>query len=137
MTMDLSGGERQRTALARALLTGPRLLLLDEPFSNLDMAHRERMRSMIKEVCTTMQITCLMILHEAADILSWAERVLVLQQGRIVQDSSPVDLYRHPVNEEAAGLLGVFQVTEDPLIFNIFYQAPMPGTRLLLRPDSS
>jgi iron(III) transport system ATP-binding protein len=136
MTMDLSGGERQRTALARALLTGPRLLLLDEPFSNLDMAHRERMRAMINEVCRTMNISCLMILHEAADIMSWADRVLVLQDGRIVQDSSPVDLYRHPVNEEAAGLLGIFRVTEDPRIWNLFQQDPVPGSRLLLRPDS-
>lgn len=136
MTMDLSGGERQRTALARALLTGPRLLLLDEPFSNLDMAHRERMRSMIREVCTALQITSVMILHEAADIMSWAERVLVLQEGRIVQDSPPEDLYRHPVNEEAAGLLGVFHVTGDPRVWNLFGQDPMPGTRLLLRPDS-
>jgi iron(III) transport system ATP-binding protein len=136
MTMDLSGGERQRTALARALLTGPRLLLLDEPFSNLDMAHRERMRFMINEVSSTFEITCVMILHEAADIMSWAERVLVLQAGCIVQDGTPVELYRHPVNEEAAGLLGIFRVTEDPLICNLFHLDPVTGSRLLLRPDS-
>lgn len=135
-TMDLSGGERQRTALARALLTGPRLLLLDEPFSNLDMAHRERMREMIETVCQSLRVTSIMVLHEAADIMSWADRVMVLQEGVIVQDSSPVDLYRSPVNEEAAGLLGIYDIVDDPGLIGRFPEPINLASRLMLRPDS-
>ena len=135
-TMDLSGGERQRTALARTLLTGPRLLLLDEPFSNLDMAHRERMREMIEDVCQSLSVTCIMVLHEAADIMSWADRVIVLQEGMIVQDRSPVDLYRAPVNEEAAGLLGIYDIVDDPELIGRFPEPVNKASRLMLRPDS-
>ncbi len=135
-TMDLSGGERQRTALARALLTGPKLLLLDEPFSNLDMAHRERMRGMIEEICQSLRVTCIMVLHEAADIMSCADRVIVLQEGVIVQDSSPVDLYRAPVNEEAAGLLGIYDIVDDPGLIGRFPGPVKMANRLMLRPDS-
>ena len=135
-TMDLSGGERQRTALARALLTGPRLLLLDEPFSNLDMAHRERMREMLDEVCRDLRVTCVMVLHEAADIMSWADRVVVLQDGQIVQDVSPAGLYRAPVNEEAAGLLGIYDLVRDKSLIRLFRGDVCRADMLMLRPDS-
>jgi len=135
-TTELSGGERQRTALARALLTGPRLLLLDEPFSNLDMAHRERMREMLESVCHDLKVSCIMVLHEAADIMSWAGRVLVLQQGRIVQDATPFELYRAPVNEAAAGLLGICDIIEDVSLIRRFPGAAGQADRLMLRPDS-
>jgi ABC-type sugar transport system ATPase subunit len=135
-SMDLSGGERQRTALARALLTGPRLLLLDEPFSNLDMAHREQMRDMLDQVCQTLNVTCVMVLHEAADIMSWAERVIVLQEGRIVQDVSPIGLYQSPVNQEAAGLLGIYDVIYDAPLIRCFHGEAGRANRLMVRPDS-
>lgn len=135
-TMDLSGGERQRTALARALLTGPRLLLLDEPFSNLDMAHREMMREMLDRVCQDLSVSCIMVLHEAADIMSWAERVLVLQEGRIIQDDTPFGLYRAPVNAEAAGLLGIYEIIDDEACIRLFPELSGKAHRILLRPDS-
>ena len=135
-TMDLSGGERQRTALARALLTGPGLLLLDEPFSNLDMAHREMMRDMLDRVCLDLHVNCIMVLHEAADIMSWAERVLVLQEGRIVQDDTPIGLYRSPVNAEAAGLLGIYDIIDDEALISAFPGQCGSAHRILLRPDS-
>jgi ABC-type sugar transport system ATPase subunit len=135
-TMDLSGGERQRTALARALLTGPRLLLLDEPFSNLDMAHREMMREMLDRVCQDLSVSCIMVLHEAADIMSWAERVLVLQEGRIIQDDTPFGLYRAPVNAEAAGLLGIYDIIDDEACIRLFPELSVKAPRILVRPDS-
>lgn len=135
-TMDLSGGERQRTALARALLTGPRLLLLDEPFSNLDMAHREQMREMLDQVCNDLRVTCVMVLHEAADIMSWAERVIIVQDGQIMQDASPVELYRSPVNEEAAGLLGIYDLIRDKSLIRLFQGEAGRAEMLMLRPDS-
>jgi iron(III) transport system ATP-binding protein len=135
-TMDLSGGERQRTALARALLTGPRLLLLDEPFSNLDMAHREKMREMLDQVCKELGVSCIMVLHEAADIMSWADRVVVLQDGRIVQDVPPAVLYRAPVNEQAAGLLGIYDIIRDRSLIQMFQGDAGRAEMLMVRPDS-
>lgn len=135
-TTELSGGERQRTALARALLTGPRLLLLDEPFSNLDMAHREQMRGVLELVCQDLKVTCIMVLHEAADIMSCADRVLVLQEGRIVQDTSPFGLYRAPVNEAAAGLLGICDIIHDRSLIGHFPGDTGRADRLMVRPDS-
>ncbi len=72
-------------ALARLLLGAPRLLLLDEPFSNLDRAHKRTMQAIIEEVGTRLGITCLLVSHDATDVLPWADEILVLRRGELVQ----------------------------------------------------
>ena len=81
-TDQLSGGERQRIVLARLLTTSPELLLLDEPFSNLDAVHKNIIKDVINDISVQMNITCIMVSHDAPDILSWAERILVMKDGR-------------------------------------------------------
>lgn len=105
-TGELSGGERQRAAIARALTTAPRLLLLDEPFSNQDAEHREFLRGLVAFLRRDSGIACLMVLHEPADILSMGERVVLLREGRILQHGRPGDLYHRPMDAAAARLLG-------------------------------
>lgn len=106
----LSGGERQRVALARLLTSKPRLLLLDEPFSNLDRSHKTVIKKVIDNIRDSLDITCLLVSHEPADVVPWADRILVMQQGAIIQDDQPEQIYYRPVNEYCANLLGDYNL---------------------------
>lgn len=112
----LSGGEKQRIALARLLVTAPRLLLLDEPYSNLDVFHKNLLKSVIRDISERLQITCLLVSHDPTDILSWADEILVLNQGEIIQQDTPEHVYRKPVNEYVAALFGKYNVLPQKLI---------------------
>jgi iron(III) transport system ATP-binding protein len=102
----LSGGERQRVALARALAVQPDLVLLDEPFSSLDVELRTSMRREVVDVLATAGTTAILVTHDQDEALSIADRVAVLQHGRIVQYDEPAELYRRPVNGEVARFVG-------------------------------
>jgi ABC-type sugar transport system ATPase subunit len=106
----LSGGERQRIALAKLLTGAPRLLLLDEPFSNLDLAHKDILKSVIRDIGERLQITCLLVSHDPADILSWADEILIMKEGLIVQRGAPEEIYKRPVSEYVAGLFGRYNL---------------------------
>jgi iron(III) transport system ATP-binding protein len=134
-TDQISGGEQQRVALARLLLGAPQLLLLDEPFSNLDRGHKQVMQSIIEELGTQLGISCLLVSHDAADTLSWADEILVLHRGRLVQQGPPEQVYRQPVSEYAAALFGDYN-----LLRGAERRALLPGrqrkdTALMVRPE--
>ena len=103
----LSGGQAQRVALARALATSPRLLLLDEPLAALDAQTRESVRVELERTLHAFDGCVLLVTHDPLDALLLADRVLVLEQGRIVQDGTPLDLARRPASEYVASLMGV------------------------------
>ena len=105
-TDQLSGGERQRIALARLLVHPPRLLLLDEPFSNLDMIHKRILKKVIADSGVRFGITCILVSHDPHDILPWAHELLVLRDGKLIQQGSPLEVYSRPINEYTAALLG-------------------------------
>ncbi|MCA6414491.1 MAG: ATP-binding cassette domain-containing protein, partial [Cytophagales bacterium] len=88
-TNELSGGERQRIALCRLLIGQPSLLLLDEPFSNLDMPLKSKLKDVIQNISTKLKITCLLVSHDPDDMLSWAEEIIVLKEGKVVQKGTP------------------------------------------------
>ncbi len=102
----LSGGQQQRTALARALVVEPRLLLLDEPFSNLDALLREEMRFEIKRLQQDIGITTLFVTHDQAEALGMADLVAVMNAGRIEQIDAPKELYRRPASAFVAHFIG-------------------------------
>jgi ABC-type sugar transport system ATPase subunit len=107
-TDQVSGGEKQRIAMARLLIGAPKLFLLDEPFSNLDSLHRNTLRAVIKAMGEKLGITCLLVSHDPADALSWADEILIMKSGQILQQDTPEKIYRQPVNEYAAGLFGKY-----------------------------
>ena len=102
----LSGGQQQRVALARALAPEPRVLLLDEPLSNLDPALRERTRREIRELIRRVGITTVFVTHEQEEAFDLGDRVAVLRAGRLEQVGTPEDLYAMPANEFVANFVG-------------------------------
>jgi ABC-type Fe3+/spermidine/putrescine transport system ATPase subunit len=102
----LSGGQQQRVALARALATRPRILLLDEPLSNLDSVLRARMRTEILRIQRETNTTTLYVTHDCSEALSMSDRIVVLDRGRIDQVGQPKELYDLPANRFVARFLG-------------------------------
>jgi iron(III) transport system ATP-binding protein len=102
----LSGGQRQRVALARALVYEPSVLLLDEPFSNLDAKLRERARSWLKRLQRQLGLTTVFVTHDQDEAMEMSDRILVMDEGRIQQISKPEAVYRHPANRFVATFVG-------------------------------
>ena len=102
----LSGGQQQRVALARALVGEPKLLLLDEPLSNLDAKLRESMRFEIKRIQNELHITVLYVTHDQTEAMSMSDRIIVINKGVVQQTGTPEEIYRNPVNPFVADFLG-------------------------------
>lgn len=103
---ELSGGQQQRVALARTLATSPRLILMDEPFSNLDHSLRAEMRYQLNEILRKANVPCILVTHDIEDVLSMADQVVVLKDGKILQTGTPRSIYEKPINEYTARLFG-------------------------------
>lgn len=103
---ELSGGERQRLAVIRALAPEPRVVLLDEPFSNLDPALRRGLRGDIHHILKALNTTAVIVTHDTDDALAVGDRVAVFRKGKIEQEGSPAEVYRRPVNGYCARLFG-------------------------------
>jgi iron(III) transport system ATP-binding protein len=102
----LSGGQQQRAALLRALAPCPDILLLDEPFSDLDVNRRIQVRDATHELLTEADAATLIVTHDPEEAMFMADRILVMDKGRIVQSGSPTEIYYHPANGFVAGLFG-------------------------------
>jgi iron(III) transport system ATP-binding protein len=103
---ELSGGQQQRVALARALVYSPSVLLLDEPFSNLDAKLRERARTWLKHLQAELALTTIFVTHDQQEALSMSDRVLVMDRGRILQAGTPEEVYARPNSRFVAEFLG-------------------------------
>ena len=102
----LSGGQQQRVALARALVAAPKLLLLDEPLSNLDAKLRESMRFEIKEIQRQLGITVVYVTHDQTEAMAMSDRIFLINRGIVQQSGTPEDIYNHPANQFVADFLG-------------------------------
>ena len=104
---ELSGGQQQRTALARALVTEPRLLLLDEPLSNLDAKLRDRLRLELRALQQRLQLTTIFVTHDQAEAMALSDTIAVMANGRIVEVGTPEAIYRRPRTHFTAEFVGV------------------------------
>lgn len=129
-TNELSGGERQRIALARTLVTAPQLLLLDEPFSNLDAIHKNILKKVISDISKQLNVTCILVSHDPVDVLSWASEIIVLDRGTIIQRGSPEEVYNNPLSEYVAALFGKYVLMNDVLATTFSYK----GNKRFFRP---
>lgn len=102
----LSGGQQQRAALARALAPNPKILLLDEPFSNLDTLLKDQVREEIRQIIKTSGITAIFVTHDTRDALSTADRIAILHKGYLQQIDTPKNLYENPENPYVANFFG-------------------------------
>ncbi len=141
----LSGGQQQRVAVLRSLAPKPRVLLLDEPFSNLDPALRAELRDEVVKLLRAEGVTAILVTHDRSDALSVADRVAVMQSGRILQCDTPDGLYFRPQNEAAAQFGGEVQyvpgIAKEDVVQTALGLAPLAGPerdgvcRVLVRPE--
>jgi iron(III) transport system ATP-binding protein len=103
---ELSGGQQQRVACARALVLEPRVLLFDEPLSNLDAKLRRRMREDIRELQQGLKLTSVYVTHDQEEALAVSDRIIVMNEGRIAQEGAPTDLYERPADIFVADFIG-------------------------------
>ncbi len=103
---DLSGGQRQRVAIGRAIVRAPKVFLFDEPLSNLDAALRGQTRIEIAKLHEELAVTMIYVTHDQIEAMTLADKIVVLQAGRIEQVGSPLELYHHPANIFVAGFIG-------------------------------
>ena len=102
----LSGGQQQRVALARALIREPDVLLLDEPLANLDAKLRLEMRSEIKRIQKETGITAILVTHDQVEAMSMCDRIALMKDGKIIQLSTPDEMYKNPIDKFVAGFIG-------------------------------
>lgn len=133
----LSGGEQQRTAIARALAPEPVAILLDEPFSGLDPSMRDRVREAALSVVRSAGIPALLVTHDASEALVHADRIAVINNGKILQTGSPIELYNSPISLDVARALGpVHQVTASALPTAWLEQLSKGETEYWYRPEA-
>ena len=113
---ELSGGEQQRVAIARSMVLNPKLLLLDEPLSNLDVHLRDVMRKEIKKIQKQFGVTMIIVTHDQEDAFKLADRVIVINEGHIEQVGTPEELYKEPKNNFISNFIGENNIIDENLV---------------------
>lgn len=137
---ELSGGQQQRVAIARAVVNKPRVLLLDEPLSALDHRLRKQMQKELKQLQRTLGITFIFVTHDQDEAFAMSDRVVVMQNGRIEQIGTPMEIYEEPVNLYVARFVGDINVLEGIIQEKTdrdSYRALVEGASVRLRSDRS
>ena len=133
----LSGGQRQRVALARALAVQPRVLLLDEPFSALDAKVRKELRAWLRNLHDEMHVTTVIVTHDQEEAMEVADRIVVMNEGRIEQIGTPAEIYDHPASPFVMGFVGAVNVLPGGTLPHPAAEvaaSPAPESPLFVRP---
>lgn len=132
----LSGGQQQRTALARAIAIEPKVILFDEPLSNLDVALRQQTRKELKQLQNRLGLTSIYVTHDQEEALALSDTIAVMRSGKIVQVGSPQELYFNPNTAFVASFLGSSNIVTDPSEMDRFsITTPSAGNALSIRPE--
>ncbi|MBR0740095.1 ABC transporter ATP-binding protein [Bradyrhizobium liaoningense] len=140
----LSGGQQQRVALARALAIRPAVLLLDEPFSNLDTQLRVRLRDELKRLIAKIDVTTILVTHDQEEAVVFSDRIAVMNAGRLAQLGTPAEVYEMPANAFVANFIGECTLVEGQIKNDVFSSGrglsfPLPGrdgkATLMIRPE--
>ena len=131
---ELSGGQRQRVALARALVVKPRILLLDEPLSALDAKIRKSLRQQILNIQRELNLTTVFVPHDQEEAMLLSDRIFLMDQGSIVQQGKPEDIYTKPANEFVASFMGHYNLIEAETANQWFNLASQE--KVAIRPES-
>lgn len=130
----LSGGQRQRVAFARAIAPNPQLLLLDEPFAAIDAKVRKELRSWLKETIQKVGITSIFVTHDQEEAVEVADDIIIINEGRLEQKGSPVEVYKHPETPFVAQFTGTSIVLDDVSGFKGFDEIAK-GKKAIVRPE--
>lgn len=110
---NLSGGQQQRVAIARALSVLPKLLLLDEPFSNIDFSRKIQLRERLFKYVKEKNISLIISTHEILEVVPWLDELIILQEGRLIQNDHPEEIFLHPYNAYVSQLFGEVNIISD------------------------
>jgi sulfate transport system ATP-binding protein len=131
---ELSGGQRQRVAFARALAPEPQLLLLDEPFAAIDAKVRKELRGWLRDMINRVGITTIFVTHDQDEAVEVADDILIINQGKLEQQGTPISIYRNPQSPFVAGFIGQSDVFENvPKL--IGFDAFEAGSQVVIRPE--
>lgn len=130
----LSGGQQQRVAIARSLAANPSVLMLDEPFSNLDESLKWSVRHELKKVFSENGITCLLVTHDIDDALEMADHIVVLRNGKVEQQGTPDDLYQKPNSAYIARLFGPVNLVSAS-VASTLCASSLTGEKFVVRPE--
>lgn len=131
----LSGGQRQRVAFARAIAPEPQLLLLDEPFAAIDAKVRKELRTWLKDMINRVGITTIFVTHDQEEAVEVADQIMIIQQGRLEQKGSPIDIYQKPQTPFVAGFIGESNSLEGITRFKGFEKIDLKDAKAILRPE--
>jgi iron(III) transport system ATP-binding protein len=130
---EVSGGEKQRVLLASLLVTMPIILLLDEPFSNLDQINKSIIKAVIDDFIKDNNISVILATHDPSDIWNWGEKLLILQNGSMIEFDAPRSIYFNPINEYVAGLLGAYQRIPKQNPLNVLFEERKSQEEIIVR----
>jgi len=137
-TDQLSGGEKQRIAIARLLIMRPELFLLDEPFSNMDLTNKNLLKKIISDISAELKISFIMVSHDPIDTVPWANEIIVLRDGEMIEKKTPSQIYSNPQFEYTAGLFGKYNLLKPVLLKKIFPELSEKKNSLkaMIRPEN-